>query len=94
VENWGITLVKVFPARQLGGPAFIKAIKACFLKMQLLVTGGVEPTEADLRLVRKRRNGSRIGSQLFATEMLQNADALYGHLKKITGFIEISKPFL
>jgi 2-dehydro-3-deoxyphosphogluconate aldolase/(4S)-4-hydroxy-2-oxoglutarate aldolase len=88
-ENWGLRLVKIFPARQLGGPAFIKAINAVFPKMHWLATGGVEPTEADLRSWFESGVAAvGIGSQLFPKSMLQDADALYGHLKNIAGFIE------
>lgn len=91
-ENRGLQLVKIFPARQLGGTAFIKAIRAVFPKMQLLVTGGVEPTEADLRAwFESGVAAAGIGSQLFPKEMLRDADALYGHLKKITEIIETFK---
>jgi 2-dehydro-3-deoxyphosphogluconate aldolase / (4S)-4-hydroxy-2-oxoglutarate aldolase len=94
-ENWGLSLVKVFPARQLGGPPFIKAIKAVFPNMHLLVTGGVEPAEADLRAwFESGAAAAGIGSQLFPQAMLRDEEALYGHLKKITGFVEASKQSL
>jgi len=91
-ENWGLRLVKVFPARQLGGPAYIKAIKAVFPQMQLLATGGVMPDETDLRAwFESGVDAAGIGSQLFPEEMLASEEALYGHLKKITDGIETLK---
>ena len=91
-ENWGLRMIKIFPARQLGGPAFIKAILAVFPTMQVLVTGGVEPTEADLRSwFESGVVAAGIGSQLFPKAILHDADALYGHLKKITSTIETIK---
>ena len=37
----GATAVKVFPAAQLGGPGFLKAVKAVFPHIPLMPTGGV-----------------------------------------------------
>lgn len=92
-ENWGLSLVKIFPARQLGGPPFIKAVKAVFPHMKFLATGGVEPTEEDLRgWFESGVAAAGIGSQLFPNEMLTDSNALYAHLKKITDFIERYKP--
>jgi 2-dehydro-3-deoxyphosphogluconate aldolase/(4S)-4-hydroxy-2-oxoglutarate aldolase len=48
-EKWNINYVKIFPALQLGGPAYIKAVKAVFPYMNMLVTGGVTTDEASLK---------------------------------------------
>lgn len=45
----GAEVVKIFPATQVGGPAFIKAVKAPCPWASIMPTGGVEPTEANLR---------------------------------------------
>lgn len=88
-EAWGVRLVKIFPARQLGGPAFIKAVKAVFPQMHFLVTGGVEPDEKDLHAwFDGGADAAGIGSQLFPKGLLNDKEALYGHLKKITLAIE------
>lgn len=47
-EKLGATLVKVFPGDLLG-PGFIRGVKPLFPGLQFLVTGGVEPEEANLR---------------------------------------------
>jgi len=39
---FGATAVKVFPAQQLGGPGFIKAIMSPLLNPRLVPTGGVD----------------------------------------------------
>ncbi len=41
----GSDFVKIFPARQLGGPAYLKAVKSVFPDIALMPTGGVEPGE-------------------------------------------------
>lgn len=42
----GAELVKVFPAGPLGGPQYIRAIKAPFPDIRLVPTGGVSPENA------------------------------------------------
>lgn len=37
----GATAVKIFPAAQLGGPAFVKAVKSVFPHIDLMPTGGI-----------------------------------------------------
>lgn len=93
-ERWGIETVKIFPANQLGGPGFIKAVKAVFPNMNFVATGGVEPSAENIDSWFK--NGVTavgIGSQLFPSEWLQNDqyDLVTGHIKKIMQFIEKAK---
>lgn len=47
-ESLGATLVKIFPGNVLG-PGFISAIKELFSALKFIITGGVEPEEANLR---------------------------------------------
>ncbi|HVG13769.1 MAG TPA: hypothetical protein VM935_02375 [Chitinophagaceae bacterium] len=47
-ENAGAKFIKIFPGNILG-PAFISTIKELFSGLQFMVTGGVEPEEANLR---------------------------------------------
>lgn len=39
-------MVKVFPAREAGGPSFLKALKAVFPDIPLMPTGGISPENA------------------------------------------------
>ncbi len=41
VRALGLGLVKVFPAAQVGGPAFLKAVSAVFPSMGFMPTGGI-----------------------------------------------------
>ena len=89
-ENWGIQLVKIFPAKQLGGPAFIKAVKAVFPDTQFLTTGGVEPTQEDISSwFKSGTTAVGIGSQLFPSGWLANGefDKVTDHIKKIVAYI-------
>jgi 2-dehydro-3-deoxyphosphogluconate aldolase/(4S)-4-hydroxy-2-oxoglutarate aldolase len=47
-EESGVELVKVFPGDVLG-PAFVKAILGPLPETQVVVTGGVQPTEASVK---------------------------------------------
>lgn len=90
-EHWGIDTVKIFPARQLGGPPFIKAIKAVFPHMRFMVTGGVEPTEEDIgNWFKGGAAAVGIGSQLFPPNWLENNQytLVTDHIKKIIRYIE------
>ncbi|MGD1889998.1 MAG: bifunctional 4-hydroxy-2-oxoglutarate aldolase/2-dehydro-3-deoxy-phosphogluconate aldolase [Cyclobacteriaceae bacterium] len=47
-EELGADIVKIFPATQVGGPAFVKGVKAPCPWTSIMPTGGVEPTEENL----------------------------------------------
>ena len=89
-ENLGINIVKIFPAKQLGGPAFIKAVKPVFPDMQFMTTGGVEPTQEDISSWFKSGVAAvGIGSQLFPADWLANKqfDKVTAHVKGIIEYI-------
>jgi len=48
-EELGADIVKIFPASQVGGPAFVKAVLGPRPWTSLMPAGGVEPTEENLR---------------------------------------------
>jgi 2-dehydro-3-deoxyphosphogluconate aldolase/(4S)-4-hydroxy-2-oxoglutarate aldolase len=48
-HDLGVEIVKLFPGAQAGGPAFIKNVRGPLPYVRILPTGGVEPTEANLR---------------------------------------------
>ena len=90
-EKWGIDTVKIFPAKQLGGPSFIKAVKAVFPAMRFMVTGGVEPTAEDIgNWFKDGATAVGIGSQLFPANWLANNqyELVSDHIKKIIAHIE------
>jgi len=93
-EHWGIEMVKIFPARQLGGPAYIKAMKAIFPAIQFVATGGVESNEEDIKSWFSAGVAAiGIGSQLFPTDWLvkQQYELVTDHIKKIIQCIEKTK---
>ncbi len=44
----GVEICKIFPAGQVGGPAFVKAVKAPCPWTEIMPTGGVSPTKENL----------------------------------------------
>ncbi len=46
----GAALVKIFPAKLLGGPAFLKTLRSVFPEIPLMPTGGVNPDTASAYL--------------------------------------------
>ena len=48
-EELGAEVVKIFPAAQIGGPEFIKNIKGPCPWTHIMPTGGVSPTEENLK---------------------------------------------
>jgi len=92
-ENWGIELVKIFPAEQLGGPSFIKAIRGPFPDIKLLVTGGVRPDEENISSwMRAGANAVGLGSQLFPKESLEQEEfsGLQQTIENLLGILHAS----
>ncbi|MNR40159.1 KHG/KDPG aldolase [compost metagenome] len=82
-ENWGLSLVKIFPAKQLGGYSYIEVIKSVFPKMLFMATGGVEPNKEDIEKWYSAGVSSvGLGAKLFPKEMLSNHeyDKMSAHL--------------
>ncbi|MGD2159472.1 MAG: bifunctional 4-hydroxy-2-oxoglutarate aldolase/2-dehydro-3-deoxy-phosphogluconate aldolase [Anaerolineales bacterium] len=48
-EELGVEIVKIFPGTQVGGPAFVKAIRGPMPWTYIMPTGGVAPTEENMR---------------------------------------------
>jgi len=74
-ETWGAELVKVFPALQLGGPAYIKSIKGPCPWLSLVVTGGVKATKEDLKAWHDSgADGFGLGSDLLSKELINQGN--------------------
>lgn len=48
-EELGVEICKVFPAAELGGPSFVKAVTAPTPWTKIMPTGGVDPTYENLK---------------------------------------------
>lgn len=74
-QEWGAEIVKVFPGGDVGGPSFVKNIKGPMPWTQVMVTGGVEPTEANLSAwFQAGVTAVGMGSNLFPKEVLAGGD--------------------
>jgi 2-dehydro-3-deoxyphosphogluconate aldolase/(4S)-4-hydroxy-2-oxoglutarate aldolase len=49
-EELGVEIVKVFPGTQVGGPAFVKAVRGPMPWTRIMPTGGVDATEESIRV--------------------------------------------
>ena len=48
-EELGVEICKVFPGSQVGGPSFVKAVRGPMPWTYIMPTGGVSPTEENIR---------------------------------------------
>ena len=88
-EEWGAELVKVFPAAQLGGPAYIKAIKGPCPWASIVVTGGVKAEYDNLKAWHDAGvEGFGMGSDLISKELIKKKDYA-GLTRKVRELLEI-----
>lgn len=82
--SWGASMVKIFPATQLGAD-YIKEVKAPLNELKLLPTGGVNLDNL-LDFFRAGADGAGLGGQLFDKKMIQEKDwqALEAHFQQFT----------
>jgi len=70
-QESGCDVCKVFPAGNVGGPSFVKNVKAPMPWSMLMVTGGVEPTESNLSSwIKAGVSCVGMGSNLFPKEVI------------------------
>ncbi|PRY10928.1 2-dehydro-3-deoxyphosphogluconate aldolase/(4S)-4-hydroxy-2-oxoglutarate aldolase [Pontibacter ummariensis] len=82
-EELGAEVVKVFPALQVGGPEFVKAVKGPCPWSSLMPTGGVEPREENLKAwFDAGVHCVGMGSQLISKDII--AARNYGKLEEMT----------
>lgn len=85
-EELGAEIVKIFPALQVGGPDFIKAVKAPMPWTNIMPTGGVEPTNESLtQWINAGAYCVGLGSQLF----VKTEDGQFNY-EKITETVKFS----
>lgn len=74
----GAEVVKIFPGQQVGGPEFVKAVKGPMPWTSIMPTGGVTPTEDNLKAwFSAGVTCVGMGSQLFPNEVLKNENYNY-----------------
>ena len=92
-EELGAEVVKIFPGSQVGGPSFVKAVKGPFPWSSIMPTGGVSPTEENLKeWFDAGVHCVGIGSKLFAKK--QDGSYDYANITSIVDkSIQMSKKF-
>jgi len=71
-QELGAEFVKIFPAGSVGGPSFVKNIKAPMPWSNIMATGAVEPTEENLKAWFDAGVGCvGMGSMLFPGDVIQ-----------------------
>ena len=89
----GAEVVKIFPGSQVGGPSFVKAVKGPMPWASIMPTGGVSPTEENLKgWFEAGVTCVGMGSQLFPKEVLVNKNYSY-ITKKCVEALSIIKKF-
>lgn len=74
-QELGCDLTKVFPAGNVGGPSFVKNVKAPLPWSNIMATGAVEPTEENLTAWFKAGVYCvGMGSQLFPKSVIESKD--------------------
>ena len=74
-EELGAEIVKIFPARQVGGPGFIRAVRGPCPWTRIMPAGGVEPEAEDLRSWFEAGAACvGMGSKLFGTSFYSEGD--------------------
>ena len=77
-QELGCDLVKIFPAGNVGGPSFVKNIKAPLPWSMIMATGAVEPTEENLTAWMKAGTTCvGMGSKLFPKDRITAQDWNY-----------------
>ncbi len=74
-QELGCDLTKVFPAGNVGGPSFVKNVKAPLPWSNIMATGAVEPTEENLKAwTQAGVMCVGMGSQLFPADVIKAGD--------------------
>ncbi len=77
-QELGCDLVKIFPAGNVGGPSFVKNVKAPLPWSMIMATGAVEPTEENLTAWMKAGTTCvGMGSKLFPKDRIAAQDWTY-----------------
>ena len=77
-QELGCDLIKIFPAGNVGGPSFVKNVKAPLPWTLIMATGAVEPTEENLTGWMKAGTSCvGMGSKLFPKERIAAEDWSY-----------------
>ena len=93
-EELGVELCKLFPGGQVGGPEYVKAVRAPMPWTRLVPTGRVDPTEESIRKwFEAGVSAVGIGSKLIRSDWVKSGDyaAIRELVRSTLGWIEAAR---
>ncbi len=90
-QELGVEICKIFPGSQVGGPGFVKAVRAPMPWTRILPTGGVSPTEENIKgWIEAGASCVGMGSKLITKESVANEDydAITENVRKVLTWIQ------
>ncbi|PWD97550.1 bifunctional 4-hydroxy-2-oxoglutarate aldolase/2-dehydro-3-deoxy-phosphogluconate aldolase [Marinilabilia rubra] len=93
-EELGAELVKIFPAMEVGGPSFVKGVKAPCPWTNIMPTGGVDTSRANLeKWFEAGVTCVGMGSKLFPKDVIESGNfaVLTQKVKELTDTIKAVK---
>lgn len=88
----GVEIVKMFPGGQVGGPAFVKAVRGPMPWTSIMPTGGVSPTRESLtEWFSAGISCAGIGSKLITKDLVASGDfdGLAEHIQNTVDLIKV-----
>lgn len=90
-EELGVEICKIFPAGELGGPAFVRAVRGPMPWVRLMPTGGVTPEKENIfAWIQAGVACIGLGSKFISSELLEQSDfsVLTTNIKQILAWIQ------
>ena len=93
-EELGVEICKIFPGSQMGGAAFVKAIRGPMPWTRIIPTGGVSPTEENIRgWIEAGAACVGMGSKLITKEYVAagNYEAISENVARVLDWIKAAR---
>jgi 2-dehydro-3-deoxyphosphogluconate aldolase/(4S)-4-hydroxy-2-oxoglutarate aldolase len=90
-EELGVEICKIFPGSQMGGAGFLKAVRGPMPWTRIIPTGGVSPTEENIRgWIEAGAACVGMGSKLITKEFVTagNYDGISENVEKVMAWIK------
>jgi 2-dehydro-3-deoxyphosphogluconate aldolase/(4S)-4-hydroxy-2-oxoglutarate aldolase len=90
-EELGVEICKIFPGSQMGGAGFLKAVRGPMPWTRIIPTGGVSPTEENIRgWIEAGAACVGMGSKLITKEFVAagNYDGISENVEKVMAWIK------
>lgn len=93
-EELGVEICKIFPGEELGGPAFVQAVRGPMPWVRLMPTGGVTPDKENVTAwIQAGAASLGMGSKLISNKRLETGDyaAITSDVKQILDWIRSAR---